>query len=69
MKKKDILNELENLTIIKGNNSMWVSENFYNPYFLMRSMFNKNEIEANTLTEKELNLIYDTAMYASYVFY
>ena len=69
MEKKEIIKNLNNITERNWRNSMWVSESFYNPYFLMNAMFEENKIDMNSLTEKELNLIYETANYASEAFY
>lgn len=65
--KGKILQEVKNLTEIKGKNSMGVSESNYNPFYLIGKCFNYKELEK--LNREELNNLHKLAEYAGEVFY
>ena len=50
-----------------GFNSMGVSENWYNPYLLIKETF--TEVELSAMTERELEILLKMADSATYVFY
>ena len=50
-----------------GNNSMGNSENLYNPYYLIKSCFELEELEA--MSDKELESLLKLANYATEAFY
>ena len=67
--KKQILEKVNSPTERKGQNSMGVSESWYNPYFMLRNFFKAKEINPEELTEKELQNLVELADYASEAFY
>ena len=68
METKDILiARIKGVGAVKGQNSMGVSESFYNPYYLIKRAFTPEEIDA--MTEKELQVVFKMADYATEAFY
>jgi hypothetical protein len=59
--------EILNAGTVKGQNSMGVSESFYNPYYLIKRCFTEEEI--NNMSKAELQLVFRMADYATEVFY
>lgn len=53
----------------KWRNSMWVSESFYNPYFLLSKCIEENNRSVDLFTEKELQYMLEVAMFATEAFY
>jgi len=54
--KKDILDWIQSVWLIKGANSMGVSESWYNPLYLMKHCFEEEEL--NQLSEEEVIRLY-----------
>lgn len=65
--KETIVTRIKEVGIVKGQNSMGVSESFYNPYYLIKRAFTADEI--NAMTEKELQSVFKMADYATDAFY
>ncbi len=65
--KATILEAIKNAGETSGNNSMGVSENYYNEYYMVRECFTEAELEAMSLNE--LNNILKLACFAGNVFY
>lgn len=51
----------------KARNLMGVSENYYDPIYLIKTCFTKEEVEKMTL--KQVRILYKLALHASDVFY
>lgn len=51
----------------QGRNSMGVSESFYDPYYLLKTCFELEELEK--MTDKELEQLLRLAKHSSEVFY
>ncbi len=65
--KEIIVARVNEVGSVKGQNSMGVSESFYNPYYLIKRAFSSEEI--NEMTEKELQSVFKMADYATEAFY
>ena len=69
--KNEILLKIKNSLEVEKNhkekNSMGVSENFYNPYYLVGKCFIEEELD--DMTENELYNLLMLARFASEVFY
>lgn len=69
MPKEEIIEALRNPNTIDGHNSMGVTESYYNKFYLTREFLENKKLNAEELTEKELNLILDCAEFSGEVFY
>ena len=65
--KQKILEEVKEVSEIKGKNSMGVSESYYDPFYLISKCFKYKELEK--LNREELNNLYKLAEFSSEVFY
>lgn len=63
--KNNILNAGKNPNA--SRNSMGVSESFYDPYYLIKSAFTIEEI--NAMDEKTLQAVFKVADFATEIFY
>ena len=68
METKDIIAaRIKEAKSVPGKNSMGTSESLYDPYYLLKQCFSKEEID--TMTQRELYIALTVADYATDVFY
>ena len=59
MTREKMLEKIKNIEETKNQNIMGCSENWYNPYYAIREVFTKEEIEA--MSDKEVDDLYRLA--------
>jgi hypothetical protein len=67
MTKQELLRQISQISLTNATNRMGVSENFYNPEYLISQAFEKEILEA--LTDREAELLYQLAEFAGEAFY
>lgn len=68
METKDIIEaRIKGAEAVPGRNSMGTSESLYDPHFLLKKCFTLEEI--NAMTERELQIAFKVADYATDAFY
>jgi len=69
MSRAEMIKEIIGAERVKGQNSMGVSESFYNPFYMVKKFLDETIYPVASLTEAELRLLLQLADYVSEVFY
>ena len=67
--RKIILENIEGVKPIEGQNIMGCSESLYNPYYLVRESLKESKVDPRELSTETLFFMISTADFASAVFF